>query len=162
MKALSDASREYWLKQFQQESDKKLYSEQDMRKAFIAGGNCPIEEPKRGYVVSETKLLGCEFILKDGSKQFIPKQSTLEEAAERHCLINSIPTDQMIVKYDRSCEFETPVTMFVQGIKHQQEQDKNKFSEEDMKQAFLDGMFCSSGDTVENAIEEWFEQFKKK
>ena len=36
------------------------------------------------------------------------------------------------------------------------------YSEEDMKQAFLDGIFCSSGDTVENTIEEWFKQFKKK
>ena len=65
-------------------------------------------------------------------RQFLHKQETLEESAERHCLINSIPTDQMIVKYDRSCEFETPVTMFVQGIKHQQEQDKNKYSEEEV------------------------------
>ena len=50
---------------------------------------------------------------------------------------------------------------FKKGAKWQQEQDKNKFSEEDMKQAFLDGMFYSSGDTVDNAIKEWFEQFSK-
>jgi hypothetical protein len=40
-------------------------------------------------------------------------------------------------------------------------QAERMYSEEDMKQAFLDGMFCSSGDTVDNAIEEWFEQFSK-
>jgi hypothetical protein len=34
----------------------------------------PKEEPIVGYVKSETKLLGVEFTLKDGSKQFVPKQ----------------------------------------------------------------------------------------
>ena len=60
------------------------------------------------------------------------KQETLEEAAEKYCLINNIPIDQMIVKTDRSCEFETPITMFIEGAKWQQEKDKNKYSEEDM------------------------------
>jgi hypothetical protein len=36
----------------------------------------PREEPKTGYVKSETEFLGVEFTLKDGSKQFIPKQET--------------------------------------------------------------------------------------
>ena len=45
------------------------------------------------------------------------KQETLEEAAEKYCLINNIPIDQMIVKNDRSCEFETPITMFIKGAK---------------------------------------------
>ncbi len=48
---------------------------------------------------------------------------------------------------------------FKNGAKWQAER---MYSEEDMKQAFLDGIFYSSGDTVENTIEEWFEQFKKK
>ena len=52
-----------------------------------------------------------------------PKQETLEEAAKKDCLINNIPTDQMIVKHDRSCEFETPVTMFIKGAKWQTEQN---------------------------------------
>jgi hypothetical protein len=43
----------------------------------------PQEEPKTGYVKSETEFSGVEFTLKDGSKQFVPKQETLEEAAER-------------------------------------------------------------------------------
>jgi hypothetical protein len=43
----------------------------------------PQEEPKTGYVKSETKFLGVEFTLKDGSKQFVPKQETLEELAYR-------------------------------------------------------------------------------
>jgi len=56
-------------------------------------------------------------------------KETLEEAAEKDCLINNIPTDQMIVKHDRSCEFETPVTMFIKGAKYQAERS---YSEEDM------------------------------
>ena len=39
----------------------------------------PQEEPETSYVKSETKFLGIEFTLKDGFKQFIPKQETLEE-----------------------------------------------------------------------------------
>jgi len=53
------------------------------------------------------------------------KQETLEETAKKYCLINNIPTDQMIVKTDRNCEFETPVTMFIKGAKWQQEQQDN-------------------------------------
>ncbi len=90
-----------------------------------------------------------------------PKQeTTLEEAAKKHCLINNIPTDQMIVKNDRSCEFETPVTMFIQGAKWQQERS---YSEEDLKHAFFSG--CQSERQFKPRIkcwEEWFEQFKKK
>jgi predicted phosphohydrolase len=48
-------------------------------------------------------------------------QETLKEAAEKYCLINNIPTTQMIVKTNRSCEFETPVTMFLEGAKYQAE-----------------------------------------
>jgi hypothetical protein len=44
----------------------------------------PQEEPKTGYVKSETEFLGVEFTLKDGSKQFVPIQETLEEAAEKY------------------------------------------------------------------------------
>lgn len=37
------------------------------------------EEPKTGYSKSETEFLGVEFTLKDGSKQFVPKQEILPE-----------------------------------------------------------------------------------
>ena len=58
------------------------------------------------------------------------KQETLEEAAEKYCLINNIPIDQMIVKTDRSCEFETPITMFIEGANWQQERTSNKGGEQ--------------------------------
>ena len=68
------------------------------------------------------------------------KQETLEEAAEKYCLINNIPIDQMIVKNDRSCEFETPVTMFINGAKWQQENSISKEAYED----FLNMQKCSN------------------
>jgi hypothetical protein len=51
----------------------------------------PQEESKTGYSKSETEFLGIEFTLKDGSKQFVPKQETLEEAAEKR-----IPTSPKV------------------------------------------------------------------
>ena len=87
-----------------------------------------------------------------------PKQETLEEAAEKYCLINNIPTDQMIVKNDRSCEFETPITMFVKGAKCQQERS---YSEEEVKQLLLKSLQYRL--LLEDiGIPDWFEQFKKK
>lgn len=61
-------------------------------------------------------------------KNMETKQEMLEEAAEKYCLINNIPIDQMIVKTDRSCEFETPITMFIAGAKWQQEQDNKELA----------------------------------
>jgi len=49
----------------------------------------PQEEPKIGYIASETKLLGVLFTLKDGSKQFVakkepkPKQKTLKDLTDK-------------------------------------------------------------------------------
>jgi hypothetical protein len=92
-------------------------------------------------------------------------KETLEEAAEKYCLINNISTDQMIVKNDRSCEFETPITMFTHGAKWQQER---MYSEEDMKNAFKVGFSIGYGSDVHaideknRTCEKWFEQFKKK
>jgi hypothetical protein len=42
----------------------------------------PQEEPKQGYSKSETKILGIQFTLKDGTKQFVSKQETLKETDE--------------------------------------------------------------------------------
>lgn len=72
-----------------------------------------------------------------------------EETFEEAC--NRLPIELDYSEFDE--------TSFKLGTKWQ---PKRMYSEEDMKQAFLDGMFCSCGDTVENTIKEWFEQFKKK
>jgi hypothetical protein len=87
------------------------------------------------------------------------QQETLEEAAKKHCLINNIPTDQMIVKNDKSCEFETPVTMFIQGAKCQAER---MYSEEEVLEILFKSHNAENTSIVANTIKKWFEQFKKK
>jgi hypothetical protein len=82
------------------------------------------------------------------------KQETIEEAAEKYCLINNIPTDQMIVKNNRSCEFETPVTMFIKGAKWQAKRMYSEVFEWLANKDYL-------SDKVE-PIQKEFEQFKKK
>jgi aryl-alcohol dehydrogenase-like predicted oxidoreductase len=77
------------------------------------------------------------------------KQETLEEVAERYSAN------------------ELSQLGFINGAKWQQEQDKNKYSLEDMKKAFEDGqenMDYSEmyGWSSKLTTEEWFEQFKKK
>jgi hypothetical protein len=49
---------------------------------------------------------------------------------------------------------------FVEGAKWQQEQDKNKYSEEEVLEILFE-LSCNS-DTDKEEVEEWFEQFKKK
>ena len=54
---------------------------------------------------------------------------------------------------------------FIRGAKWQQEQDKNKFSKEDLKEAFRSNYTpfsaTNTGDFDED-FDKWFEQFKKK
>jgi hypothetical protein len=49
-----------------------------------------------------------------------------------------------------------------QAKEMEREQDKNKFSEEDMKEAFKNGAFKWRMHSGGKCFEEWFEQFKKK
>ena len=87
------------------------------------------------------------------------KKETLEEAAKRYCLINNIPIDQMIVKNDRSCEFKTPITMFIEGAKWQ---EQRMYSEEDLQRAFQAGVKHNQWALSCPDFKKWFEQFKKK
>jgi len=73
------------------------------------------------------------------------KQETLEEVAERFY------------------EDEVSINAFINSAKWQQEQDKNKYNEEDLKEAFYQGWVLSgSGVSFREAINKWFEQFKNK
>ena len=115
----------------------------------------PQEEPETSYVKSETKFLGIEFTLKDGFKQFIPKQETLEEAIKR------------LVELNRQDAFR-------EGAKSQLER---MYSEEDLRKAYFSGI-SSTGEgwngeyangnnpnieeKFSEGFEKWFEQFKKK
>jgi hypothetical protein len=100
------------------------------------------EEPKQGYIKSETEFLGVEFTLKDGSKQFVPKQETLEEAKIRIRRANYVTANDGDI--------------FEMGVKWQAER---MYSEEDMKQF---GLYL--GDNLKKlknkSIDEIFEQFK--
>ena len=74
------------------------------------------------------------------------KQETLEEAAERYATGKS---SSDLFK-------EAHIRDFINGAKWQQEQDKNKFSEEEFQIKLYE--FIING----NEINEWFEQFKNK
>jgi hypothetical protein len=104
-----------------------------------------------------------------------PKQETLEEAAER------IVKNKVGLHYfgnETSLENLAKKQYVVEGAKWQQEQDKNKFSEEEVIKAYHDayhkGYRVGQKDaeshtlalTIANNIHidrnKWFEQFKKK
>ena len=82
-------------------------------------------------------------------------KETIEEAAERLFSKEKYPT-----------EFKTLRKAFISNAKWQQ--DKNKYSEEEVKSAFRTGFSIGYGsdiyaiDVKDKICEEWFEQFKKK
>jgi hypothetical protein len=79
-----------------------------------------------------------------------PKQETLEEAAEDYG--NSIGNKDGTAQFD-----------FIKGAKWQQEQDKNKYSEEEVLSMLrsFDSNF-NQDELKESILKKWFEQFKKK
>ena len=93
-----------------------------------------------GIIKSETEFLGIEFTLKDASKQFVPKQETLEEAADNYILHEDKSKWAKIVQ-------------------------ERSYSEEDMRKAYDQGIddsfdigFSSKDDTNFNAF---IKQFKR-
>ena len=91
-----------------------------------------------------------------------PKQEeTLEEVAEKEAeirypvLTHINPKDSPYVGSKKT--FKHGVDF---GVKWQQEQDKNKYSEEDLREAYLDG--CKIQLTNIYHLEKWFNKFKKK
>jgi hypothetical protein len=73
------------------------------------------------------------------------KQETIEEAAKNH--------SNQTIRDDSE-------KSFIEGAKWMQERS---YSEEDVKNAFLDGWQLRDGDLpFPKAKKEWFEQFKKK
>jgi hypothetical protein len=90
------------------------------------------------------------------------QETTLKEVAERLYprLIND-PYNPM--EDDNKEDRDT----WLKGAKWQQEQDKNKFSEEDLRKAFLDGQENVDYNDIHGwssklTEQEWFEQFKNK
>ena len=87
------------------------------------------------------------------------KQETLEEAAFTAGEEAFKSFKKAILEANR---FDY-VCGFTAGAKWQQEQDKNKYSEEDMKEAFYQGWVLSgAGVWFREAIDKWFKQFKNK
>jgi hypothetical protein len=84
------------------------------------------------------------------------KQETLEEAAKQYAEIYRCPAtnDNEYCKHDI-------ISAFNNGVKWQQEQDKNKYSEEDMRKAFKSSSLTNILDVYES-FEEFIEQFKNK
>jgi hypothetical protein len=102
----------------------------------------PKEEPKQGT-------------MSEAIKQVINnqlKQETLEEAAEKHFL-NS-PDAYGINEECRNS--------FIEGAKWQQEQDKNKYSEEEVHKIIGSYQAHLTAFNTNFTYNNWFEQFKKK
>jgi hypothetical protein len=118
-----------------------------------------------------------------------PKQETLEEVSPMNDLLIDLKETKISVKESIDIiedEFmRTQINIFVQKTldsvidrienelletesKWQQEQDKNKYSEEELKSAFNIGFNIGYGSTVQELdlknehCDKWFEQFKKK
>jgi hypothetical protein len=85
------------------------------------------------------------------------EQETLEEAAERLYPNGCDGTNRSAEIYRR---------IFIKSAKWQQEQDKNKYSEEEVLVKLYEclGHFAYQHNIVINGneIDKWFEQFKKK
>jgi hypothetical protein len=118
----------------------------------------PKEEPKQECLHQESSFRG---YYKDGCYTFWgsgiivveePKKEILEEAANK--LFGSL-------KIGMGAERRA---IWMNGAKWQQEQDKNKYSEEEVKKIAEEVRWQAIGDPLEftKNFEKWFEQFKKK
>jgi hypothetical protein len=59
----------------------------------------------------------------------------------------------------------TSYEAFIRGAKWQQEQDKNRFSEEEVRKISLEFFYHwwnTKGSNTEQGFDKWFEQFKNK
>jgi hypothetical protein len=120
------------------------------------------EEPKKDY--SGLHLRHCyQGEYKDGckygkddcpAKPLEPKQETIEEAAEHHWKM------QGLMALDESTK-PYIIQDFTAGAKWQQEQDKNKFSEEEVIQILINYQhYLTTND--DRTADEWFENIKEK
>lgn len=118
---------------------------------FIKNPSCEEVDIKKIYLSNDGQwkevLLPSEWEVNTKVKLLIiPKEETLEDVAKRY-----------IEEYD--VEHYISIEDFIMGAKWQQEQDKNKFSEEDMLLAFQTGRNFQL--TGENNFKELIEQLKK-
>jgi hypothetical protein len=117
------------------------------------------EEPKKDY--SGLHLRHCyQGEYKDGckygkddcpAKPLEPKQETIEEVAVKYVRNEHDDTLKLISKYS-----------FKDGAKWQQEQDKNKYSQEDMQEYAEFCIRCYNEGLPLIVAQDWSKQFKKK
>jgi hypothetical protein len=90
-----------------------------------------------------------------------PEQETLEEAAENHA---SKKLQRPITIYTPLESNVAEYVSFVKGAKWQQEQDKNKYSEEEVFNLLMNFWMEKRQEFKTNpvCVANWFEQFKKK
>jgi hypothetical protein len=116
------------------------YSEKTHKCELVYTIIIPQEEPN--YNMKQEILIEMERLEKEE-----PKQETLEEAAIKYA------TNHGMMAY----VFPEKRESFIDGAKWQAER---MYSEEDIKQAYLDG--CRIKLTNPYHLDKWFEQFKKK
>jgi hypothetical protein len=121
---------------------------------FVKNPSCEKVEIEKDYSYGNLEHFDYKII--------IPKEEPkFEDSIENSLSIMSIAND-MFGKKEEPKQENTAEYIDRHIVEAMVEVAKQKlYSEEDVKQAFLDGMFYSSGDTVDNAIKEWFEQFSK-
>jgi hypothetical protein len=133
---------------------------------FIKNPSCEEVEIVEGDIINGEYTFGKYHIRRmyyaEESKEE-PKQETLEE------FINEELEDVFFTNISKRKEAERLIEL---GTKWQQEQDKNKYSEEDMIKAVMFGelyqtegsksLFERKGTTPSQALVDFIEQFKKK
>jgi hypothetical protein len=116
--------------------------------------NQELNEPKTGSLVESIQEVTKDLLREINEL----KQETLEEAVDKlYPLTGEVGIDHR--NYLRK-------EGFIEGSKWQSEQDKNKFSEEDMIQfsaiAYLAMIDPTNNKSFEELLQIWFEKFKKK
>lgn len=134
---------------------------------FVKNPSCEVVEVERKTIIEYEPIghAGGVYKYKTIIPKEEPKQETLEEASSKYG-IGTYPsikfedyTPQMKLMYAQI------TTAFENGAKWQQQQNKNLYSEEQVRKICLDFFYYwwnSKGTNTEEGFNEWFEQFKKK
>jgi len=89
------------------------------------------------------------------------ERRTVEEAAENYANLYYDKNSELTSVISESIEWKNRNHNFIAGTKWQAEQDKNKWSNEEVLELLLKSKIETSNLYYED-MKEWFEQFKKK
>ncbi len=88
------------------------------------------------------------------------QETTLEEIAERLVKETTLyGSQEASIGSSARSYFETELRCVLLGMQWQQEQDKNKYSEEEVLELLLN---CPGPYLTDDEIKEWFNKIKKK